>query len=329
MSETLAQPAATGAASWRHRHLLDVADLSRTDLEVILDRAEEMRRTIDERAASRPQLLGRHVTILFYEASTRTRVSFEVAARRLSADVVNIEVASSSATKGESLADTVRTLEALGAEVLIVRHTRSGAAHAVASVFGGHVVNAGDGWHAHPTQALLDLFTLRRALGAERLLRGKIVIVGDVLHSRVARSNIWALTSFGAEVCVVGPATLLRGFQAWAGSLPGSRRLNVTTRLDEALRDADAVMGLRIQHERMADGLLPSLAEYRAGYQLTEERLALCRPDAPVLHPGPMNEGVEIEASLAAGSRSLVTEQVRNGVPVRMAVLGLLCSQDP
>jgi len=213
--------------------------------------------------------------------------------------------------------------------VLILRHGRSGAPYLAASVFGGHVVNAGDGWHAHPTQALLDLYTLRQRLPAGGLQGRKIVILGDILHSRVARSNIWTLTAAGADLWLCGPPTLLRGFEALARALPAERRLTVTTDLTAALHDADAVMALRIQQERMAGGLLPSLREYAARYQLTAARLRDARPDALVLHPGPMNEGVEIAPDVASSGRSVITEQVANGVAVRMALLYLLTGGRP
>ncbi|MFI5254508.1 MAG: aspartate carbamoyltransferase catalytic subunit [Candidatus Limnocylindrales bacterium] len=322
---TAAAATPTGPAEgWRHRHLLDVADLTLADLELVMATADEMTAILARPIPKVPTLRGVAVTVLFYEASTRTRVSFEVAAKNLSADVVNIAAASSSVTKGESLVDTVRTIEALGADVLVMRHGRSGAPYLAASVFGGHVVNAGDGWHAHPTQALLDLYTLRQHLPGGVLRGRKIVIVGDILHSRVARSNIWTLTTAGADLWLCGPATLVRGFDALARALPADRRLTVTTDLEAALRDADAVMALRIQQERMAGGLLPSLREYAARYQVNAERLEMARPEALVLHPGPMNEGVEIAPDVAAGGRSVITEQVANGVAVRMALLYLL-----
>ena len=304
-------------------HLLDVADLTQRELGTVLDLAEEMRGVLDARGR-RTSLQGRTVTTLFYEASTRTRVSFETAARRLGADVASVSATASSVTKGESLLDTVRTLEALGANLLVMRHARSGAPYLAATVFGGHVVNAGDGRHAHPSQALLDLFTLRQHLPGRSLDGRKVVIVGDILHSRVARSNIWSLTACGVDLWLCGPAMLLRGFDAWARALPADRRLTVTSDLASALREADAVMALRLQQERMSAGLLPALAEYSARYGLTAARLALARPGVLVLHPGPMNEGVEIAPDVAAGPASLVTAQVANGVAVRMAVLELL-----
>ncbi|MEO5885614.1 MAG: aspartate carbamoyltransferase catalytic subunit [Candidatus Limnocylindrales bacterium] len=314
---------------WRHRHLLDVDGLTAADLDHVMRTADAMREVLTRPIAKVPALRGRNVTILFYEASTRTRVSFEVAARNLSADVVNIAAATSSVTKGESLVDTVRTVEALGAQMLVIRHALSGAPYLAAEIFGGSVLNGGDGWHAHPTQALLDLYTMRSRLGtggADLGVAGKkIVILGDVLHSRVARSNIWSLTAAGADLWLCGPATLLRGFEAWAGrGAAAGRRFNVTSDVAAALRDADVVMALRIQRERMASGLLPSLREYAARYGLTAERLRTARPGALVMHPGPMNEGVEIAADVAAGTQSVITDQVTNGVAIRMALLYLL-----
>ena len=313
------------AVGWRHRHLLDVDGLTVDDLELVMRTADAMREVLARPIAKVPALRGRNVTILFYEASTRTRVSFEVAAKNLSADVVNVAASTSSVTKGESLLDTVRTLEALGAQMLVMRHSASGAPYLAAEVFGGSVLNGGDGWHAHPTQALLDLYTLRGHLPGRSVVGRKIVILGDVLHSRVARSNIWTLTAAGADLWLCGPATLLRGFEAWAGrGAAAGRRFTVTTSIDDALRDADAVMALRIQRERMSFGLLPSLREYAARWGLTATRLALAKPGALVMHPGPMNEGVEIAPDVAAGAQSVITDQVTNGVAIRMALLYLL-----
>jgi aspartate carbamoyltransferase catalytic subunit len=311
------------AVGWRHRHLLDVDGLTATDIDLVMRTADAMREVLARPIAKVPALRGRNVTILFYEASTRTRVSFEVAAKNLSADVVNIAASTSSISKGESLVDTVRTVEALGAQMLVMRHHVSGAPYLAAEVFGGSVLNGGDGWHAHPTQALLDLYTMRSRLGS---IEGrKVVILGDILHSRVARSNIWTLTAGGADLWLCGPPTLVRGFEAWAGrGAAGGRRFQVTSSVDEALRDADVVMALRIQRERMASGLLPSLREYAARYGLTSARLATARPDAFVMHPGPMNEGVEIAPDVAAGAQSVITDQVTNGVAIRMALLYLL-----
>jgi aspartate carbamoyltransferase catalytic subunit len=315
----------SGAVGWTHRHLLDVDGLSAEDIDLVMRTADAMREVLARPIAKVPALRCRNVTILFYETSTRTRVSFEVAAKNLSADVVNIAASTSSVTKGESLVDTVRTVEALGAQMLVMRHGVSGAPYLAAEVFGGSVLNGGDGWHAHPTQALLDLYTMRAHLAGGSVAGRKVVILGDVLHSRVARSNIWSLTAMGADLWLCGPATLLRGFERWAarGDAAG-RRFTVTTSVDDALRDADVVMALRIQRERMVSGLLPSLREYAARYGLTASRLATAKPDALVMHPGPMNEGVEIAADVAAGRQSVITDQVTNGVAVRMALLYLL-----
>jgi aspartate carbamoyltransferase catalytic subunit len=310
---------------WRHRHLLDADGLDAADLDLVMRTADAMREVLARPIAKVPALRGRNVTILFYEASTRTRVSFEMAAKNLSADVTNIAASTSSVTKGESLVDTVRTIEALGAQMLVMRHGVSGAPYLAAETFGGSVLNAGDGWHAHPTQALLDLYTMRARLEGGSVEGRKVVILGDVLHSRVARSNIWSLTAAGADLWLCGPPTLLRGFEAWAsrGAAAG-RRFTVTSDVSAALRDADVVMALRIQRERMASGLLPSLREYAARYGLDATRLALAKPGALVMHPGPMNEGVEIAADVAAGAQSVITDQVTNGVAIRMALLYLL-----
>jgi aspartate carbamoyltransferase catalytic subunit len=313
--------------AWPHRHLLDTDVLTWSQVELVLDTADVMGEIVAGRRPRSDALRGVGVTNLFYEASTRTRVSFEVAAKQLSADVVNVSVSGSSIEKGESLLDTVRTLESLGARVLVMRHATSGAPYLVAREFAGSVVNAGDGRHAHPTQALLDLYTLRRHIPGGSLRGRKVVILGDVLHSRVARSNLWTLTAAGADVWLCGPATLLRGFEAWAAAgVGGERRFTVTSDMDAAMRDADAVMALRLQQERMAAGLLPSLHEYAGRFGLTTDRLRLAREGCLVMHPGPMNEGVEIAPDVAAGPRSLVTEQVGNGVAIRMAVLSLLTS---
>lgn len=333
--QTVVEPTADVArearpAAWPHRHLLDTDVLTWPQIVRVMDLADEMREIFERRRPRSEALKGVGVTNLFYEASTRTRVSFEVAAKHLSADVVNVSAGGSSIEKGESLLDTVRTLEALGARVIAIRHAVSGAPYLVAREFRGSVINAGDGRHAHPTQALLDLYTLRRHLPGGSLEGRKVVILGDVLHSRVARSNLWTLTAAGADVWICGPATLLRGFEAWAAAgVAGVRRFTVTSDVATALRDADAVMALRLQQERMAAGLLPSVHEYAARFGLTTERLSLAAPGCLVMHPGPMNEGVEIAPEVANGPRSLITEQVANGVPVRMAVLALCTGVAP
>jgi len=296
------------------RSLIDVDTLNASDVETIFDQASRHLDAADE-LSSQP-LRGRNVALLFAEPSTRTRLSFEIAARGLGAETYVIEPGASSMVKGETLVDTTRNLAALGFDMLVLRHHRAGAAAVAARHFSGSVVNAGDGWHAHPTQALLDLFTLRRALGGAHGMRGrKVVIVGDVRHSRVAKSNAWTLAGAGADVWLVGPRPWLRGVE----NLPAT----LTSDLEAGLTGAAAVMGLRVQRERMGGSSL-SIDEYAEHFQITERRLARAAPDAYFMHPGPINEGIEVTREVARGPRSLVLEQVRNGVPVRMAVLALL-----
>ncbi len=291
------------------RHLLDTEGMSRAEIERVLDLATEMRIARAGRR-HRSMLEDQLIGLAFYEASTRTRVSFELAAKALGAITVDLAVPGSSVTKGETLVDTLRTLERTGVTMLVLRHPSAGAPQLAARKTGMRVVNAGDGVHAHPTQALLDAFTLREALGP---LDGRVVaIVGDVAHSRVARSNIHALTALGARVRVAGPPEWIAGFETWPG-------LQLATTLEDALRDADAVMALRVQLERGAE-----LTEHARDWRLDSKRMGLARPGAPVLHPGPTNEGIELTAELANGPRSLIGRQVENGVPVRMAVLALL-----
>lgn len=298
------------------RHLLDVDGLSRSELQAHLDLAAELRER-RERGERLEALAGQTVGLAFLEPSTRTRVSFELAARALGADPIDLSPGASSVTKGESLVDTLRTLERTGVGTVVLRHAASGAPYLAAQTTGLRIVNAGDGTHAHPTQALLDALTLRDALGG---LEGVcIAIVGDVAHSRVARSNLHALSRLGARIRVAGPPGMVAGFAAWPG-------LEVARTIEAALDGADAVMTLRIQLERAAGGAVPSLAEYARTWGLTSERLALARPGAPVLHPGPTNEGVEISAELASSRHSLIGRQVENGVAVRMAVLALLAA---
>ena len=308
---------------WSRHDVLDVDDWSRQEFEMVLSTTEAMREVLDRPIKRTPVLRAKTVVLFFAEASTRTRVSFELAAKALSADVVNITTSGSSVEKGESLLDSVRTLEALGGDVIVLRHASSGAPYFVADRIDASVVNAGDGWHAHPSQALLDAYTLRSRLGT--LSNKTIAIVGDVLHSRVARSNVHALRALGADVVLCGPPTLLPA--AWrCGHAPAGVR--VETDLARALEGVDAVMALRLQQERMSAGLLPSTREYARVWGITEARLAAAKPDAPVLHPGPMNEGVEIDAAVAHGPRSVIEEQVTNGVAVRMALLYLLAGTD-
>ena len=293
------------------RHLLDVEGLSGAEIERICDLAVEMREARAARAY-RSLLEAETVGLAFYEASTRTRISFELAARALGATVVDLGIAGSSVTKGESLVDTLRTLERTGVTTVVLRHAASGAPYLVAQATGLRVVNAGDGTHAHPTQALADALTLREALGS---LDGRTVaIIGDVAHSRVARSNLHSLVALGARVRLGGPPAWVRGFDGRPG-------VTIASTAAEALDGVDAVMALRVQLERAAGGGVPSLHEYTRRWGLDEARMRLAAPDAPILHPGPTNEGVELTAELANGPRSLIGRQVENGVPVRMAVL--------
>ena len=294
------------------RHLLSAADLSRDDAELVLTTADEMRSLADRPIKKLPALRGRTVVNLFFEDSTRTRISFEAAAKRLSADVINFAAKGSSLSKGESLKDTALTLEAMGADGIVVRHGASGAPHRLATWVAGSVVNAGDGTHEHPTQALLDAYTIRQRLG--RLEGVKVVITGDVLHSRVARSNVLLLATLGAEVVLVAPPTLLPvGVSQWP--------VTVSHELDAELPGADAVLMLRVQAERMNGGFFPSAREYSVLYGLSEKRASKLADHAVVLHPGPMLRGMEIASSVADSTQSAVLQQVSNGVHVRMAVL--------
>ncbi len=298
-----------------NRHLISAADLTRDDTLLILDTAEELARVADRPIRKLPTLRGRTVVNLFFEDSTRTRISFEAAAKRLSADVINFSAKGSSVAKGESLKDTAQTLEAMGADGVIIRHSASGAPQRLAGWVRGSVVNAGDGTHEHPTQALLDAFTMRRRLG--RLEGLKVTIVGDVLHSRVARSNVALLHTLGAEVTLVGPPTLLPvAVESWPCS--------VSYDLDAVVPKSDVIMMLRVQRERMDAAYFPSVREYSRRYGLDASRMAQLPDHAIVMHPGPMNRGVEIAAHVADAPRSTVVEQVANGVSVRMAVLYLL-----
>ena len=317
--------------AWTRRHVLDLDDFSRTEIDAVMETADAMREVLGREVPRVPALRGKTLVTLFYEASTRTRASFELAAKALGADVINIAASGSSVQKGESLHDTVRTLQAVGSQVLVMRHGASGAPYLVAQHVQMNVVNAGDGWHAHPTQGLLDLYTMRSHLGD---LRGKrVVIVGDIAHSRVARSNLWGLTTMGAQVVICAPPTLLpygmRPSVAPVEDPLALPRVQVETDLDRAVEGADVVMALRLQLERMTAGLLPSLREYARLYQVNEERLSRARTGALVMHPGPVNEGVEISPAVAHSLQSVIEEQVTNGVAVRMAVLYLLARGKP
>ena len=368
----------------RRKHVLDLDDFTADEIAAVLDTAEAMSDVLARPIKRVPALRGTTIVNCFYESSTRTRVSFELAAKNLSADVVNMTASGSSVDKGESLVDTSRTLQALGADMVVMRHRSSGAPYLVSQHIAARVINAGDGWHAHPTQALLDLFTVRRHLGD--LAGLKLVIVGDILHSRVARSNLWGFTRMGADVTLCGPPTLVPhdlvaavtgqterrsyrtpavgyngigangrsgqpsnhpvGDHAAAAADAGQPatavatavraapqvattseprgRVHITYDLDEALADADVVMALRLQKERQSAGLLPTLREYSQRYGLTADRIETAKRQALVMHPGPMNEGVEITPEVAQGQQSVIEEQVQNGLAVRMALLYLL-----
>ena len=307
------------------KHLLSIHDLSRTDAISILDTAAELARISDAPVKKLPTLRGRTIVNLFAEDSTRTRISFEAAAKRLSADVINFSAKGSSVSKGESLKDTAQTLQAMGADAVVIRHSASGAPHRLASLgwMNGSVVNAGDGTHEHPSQALLDAYTIRKHLGQGADLAGiSVAIVGDVLHSRVARSNVLLLSKLGAKVIVVAPPTLLPvGIEHWP--------VEVSYDFDAVLERVDVVMMLRIQLERMQDSFFPNAREYSRYFGLNHERLNKLSPRAIVMHPGPMNRGLEITADSADSARSVIVEQVSNGVSVRMAILYLLLGGAP
>ncbi|HVV30077.1 MAG TPA: aspartate carbamoyltransferase catalytic subunit [Mycobacteriales bacterium] len=297
------------------KHLLSAGDLSRDEALLVLDTAEELSRVTDRAVKKLPTLRGRTVVNLFYEDSTRTRISFELAAKRLSADVINFSAKGSSVSKGESLKDTALTLQAMGADAVVCRHQSSGAPHTLARWLTGAVVNAGDGTHEHPTQALLDAYTMRASAGRIEGLR--VLIVGDILHSRVARSNVSLLATLGAQVTLVAPPTLVPvGVDAWPAE--------VCYDLDGVLPKADVVMMLRVQHERMTDAYFPSAREYARRYGLDAARMGTLSDGAIVMHPGPINRGMEIAAEVADSVRSTIVDQVANGVSVRMAVLYLL-----
>ena len=309
------------AAGTNRKHILDVDVLSEDEIINILDQTDAMSEVLRSDIKKVPALRGRVIVTLFYEASTRTRISFEEAGKILSADVINMSSSGSSVDKGESLLNTGLTLQAMGVDVIVVRHPYSGAPNLLAKHLPKvSIINAGDGLHAHPTQALLDAYTVRSKLGS---LKGmKIVIVGDVLHSRVARSAIWAFTKLGAEIVLSGPNTLMPiGLNLVDGRANVLPRVSVQPDLDEAIRGASVVMALRLQNERQNGGYLPSLREYIRRWQITKDRLSSASKEVLVMHPGPMNEGIEISTEVAHGGRSLIEEQVTNGVALRMALL--------
>ena len=302
---------------WRHKHLLGLEELSREEILFILEEARGLREVSARSVKKVPALRGKVIVNLFFEPSTRTRISFELAGTRLSADVINFTGSTSSATKGESLTDTARNIEAMGVDILVVRHSCAGAAYQLSKAVSASVVNAGDGAHEHPTQGLLDIFTIRDHRQSVEGL--KVAIVGDIGHSRVARSNIWGLQKLGAEVFAVGPATLVPRALERLG-------VRVCHDLDEILPEIDVFNMLRIQLERQESGLFPSLREYSRLFGLNEERMTRAKPDALVLHPGPINRGVELSPGVADGPRSVILDQVTNGLAVRMAVLYLTAS---
>ena len=301
--------------SWHRKHLLDIESLSAEEITTVLDTAREFKAVGERDIKKVPARQGKAVVNFFVEPSTRTRVSFELSAKRLSADIINFSADASSFQKGECLKDTARTLEALNADVIVIRHNAAGAPHFLARFLNAHVVNAGDGAHEHPTQALLDVFTIREKKGEIAGLN--ITILGDILYSRVARSNIWALRKLGANITLCGPSTLVpRVFEQM-----GCR---VTYDMDDALANADVINLLRIQHERQRKTMFPNIGEYASLFGRTRARLAKTKPDAIIMHPGPMNRGVEIESEIADGDRAVILEQVTNGIAVRMAVLYLV-----
>jgi aspartate carbamoyltransferase catalytic subunit len=297
------------------KDLLSISDLTRDEIYRVLDTAVAMREIGQRPIKKVPTLRGKTVVNLFYEASTRTRTSFEIAEKRLSADTLNIAVSTSSVQKGETLADTAMNIEAMSPDMIVLRHAASGACHLLSRICKSRIINAGDGMHEHPTQALLDAFTIRQH---KKTIEGlKIAIIGDLLHSRVLRSNVLLLTMLGAQVWVCGPPTLVpKGI--------GQLGVTVSTSIDDAIADADAIMMLRVQQERMQGAFFPSSREYFNLFGLTSERVKLARPDVIIMHPGPMNRGVEIASDVADGPYSVILEQVANGVAVRMAVLYLL-----
>jgi aspartate carbamoyltransferase catalytic subunit len=300
---------------WTRKHLLDIESLSADEINTVLDTAKVFK-AVGERAIKKvPALRGKTVVNLFIEPSTRTRISFELAAMRLTADVINFSAEASSLKKGETLKDTARNLEALNADIIIIRHSATGAPHFLSRFLNASVINAGDGAHEHPTQALLDAFTIRERKG--RIAGLQVTILGDILYSRVARSNIWALTRLGAHVTLCGPSTLVpRVFEQMG--------CKVSYDVEEAIANADIINLLRIQHERQRKTMFPSINEYTSLFGLNRDRLARTKPDVIIMHPGPINRGVEIDSEIADSSRSVILEQVTNGLAVRMAVLFLV-----
>jgi aspartate carbamoyltransferase catalytic subunit len=305
---------------WKRKHLLDIDSFTSAEYDLVLETASVMKEILSRPIKKVPALRGKTVATLFYEPSTRTRGSFELAAKNLSADVINLAAASSSIAKGESLVDTLHTLQAMGVNGVIIRHQMAGAPYLVAQQAQASIINAGDGWHAHPTQALLDMYTVYEKKNRFKDL--KVVILGDSRHSRVARSNIWGFSGVGAKVTLCAPPTLLPPgmgyiYNPWPD-------VEIETDIEKALDGADVVMVLRLQKERQQNGLMPNVREYIQSYQLNQERFALAKPDALLMHPGPVNEDIEIMPELIRCASSVIDEQVTNGIAVRMAILYLI-----
>lgn len=304
-------------SGFTRKHLLDLESLDAKEIRLILQCAGAFKEVATREVKKVPALRGKTVCSLFFENSTRTRTSFDVAAKRLSADVINFSVSTSSVSKGETLLDTARTIEAMGADFIVMRHSVSGAPHLLSKRVSFSVLNAGDGTHEHPTQGLLDAYSILEVKGGFEGLN--VAIVGDILHSRVARSNVHALTKLGANVTLVGPPTLVpREFEQFG--------VRICHKVEDGIEGADVINILRIQRERMNSNLFPSIREYRLLYGITQERLAGCKPDVTIMHPGPVNRGIEIEQEVADGPLSVINQQVTNGVAVRMAVLYLLAN---
>jgi aspartate carbamoyltransferase catalytic subunit len=311
--------------AYTRKDLLGIRELTVEEITTLLDTAESFKEVSTRSIKKVPTLRGKTVINVFFEASTRTRTSFEIAAKRLSADAVNISASSSSVTKGETLVDTARNLEAMAPDCIVIRHSSPGVPHQLSKLINASIINAGDGAHEHPTQALLDAFTIRERKG--RIAGLQVAIIGDIMHSRVARSNAHLLTRLGAHVRVAGPRTLIPpDYEKIIENAEGS--LEVSRRVEEAISGADVVMMLRIQRERMSEAYFPTLKEYSIQYGLTMKRLELAHSDAIVMHPGPVNRGVEINSDVMDGARSLILDQVTNGVAVRMATLFLLIGSD-
>lgn len=305
---------------WNRKDLLGIEELSAEEINLILDTADSFKEISTRAIKKVPALRGKTIVNLFFEPSTRTRTSFELSAKRLSADTINIASTTSSVVKGESLIDTARNLESLKVDIIIMRHSASGAPHMLARLLDASVINAGDGSHEHPTQALLDLYTIREK---KQKIKGlKVAIVGDILHSRVARSNIWGLVKLGADVTVVGPPTLIPPKISETG-------VKIANRLEEVIEDVDVMNILRIQKERQQGGLFPSIREYAQMYCITPERLRKAKGDILIMHPGPINRGIEISSEVADGPYSVILDQVTNGLAIRMAVLFLVASTRP